>query len=63
MTGELENPEPVTPAAEFPGWRVWKRADDPRHVGWLLGSGPPHLVYAATMNGLRETIGRETDTR
>ena len=27
MTSEPEDPEMVTLAAEFPGWRVWKRAE------------------------------------
>lgn len=45
-------------AADRPGWRIWCRSDGVM-CAWLLGSQPPRVLYDATVDGLREALGRE----
>jgi hypothetical protein len=58
VTGQPEDPELDALAAEWPGWRIWRRGDGVV-CAWLLGTQPPHLLRAATAGELRKAIEEE----
>ena len=53
------DPELDRLAADYPGWRIWHRREDGVMCAWLLRSQPPLVLREATVDRLREAIGRE----
>jgi hypothetical protein len=56
MTGDAEVLDRL--AEEFPGpWRVWRRGDGVL-CAWLVGTKPPLLLRAGTVDELREAVNQ-----